>query len=98
MRIITKTYPARALSTPVVIINLLEFKQKPLVNGNKTLENGWNICLSDSFTVDNVSKVITLPKDQETSQHIVMIKTTKEAQKSLFKDVQLAFKLAKKVK
>ena len=98
MRIITKTYPARALATPVVIVNLLEFKQKPLVNGNKTLENGWNISLGDYFNVDEISKTIVLPKDGETSQHIVMIKTNKENQKALFKDVQLAFKLAKKVK
>lgn len=98
MRIITKTYPARALSTPVVIINLLEFKQKPLVNGPKTLENGWNISLGDSFNVDVASKSITLPTDQETSQHIVLVKTTKENQRTLFKDIQLAFKQAKKVK
>lgn len=98
MRIITKTYPARALSTPVVIINLLEFKQKPLINGSKTLENGWNISLGDNFNVDIASKSITLPINQETSQHIVLVKTTKENQRTLFKDIQLAFKQAKKVK
>ena len=98
MRIITKTFQARALSTPVVVINLLEFKQKPLVSGAKTLENGWTLGLADSFIVNAETKQVTLPVDQETAQHIVMVKTTKENQKSLFKDIQLVFKLAKKVK
>ena len=39
---------------------LLEFKQKPLVNGSKSLENGWNIGLGDNFNVDASSKTITL--------------------------------------
>ena len=98
MRIISKIYQARALSTPVVVINLLEFKQKKLLNEVKTLENGWKLCLADSFNVDVEAKQVSLPKDQETTQHIVMLKTNKENQKTLFKDVQLVFKLAKKIK
>ena len=43
MRIISKTFQARALSMPVVVVNLLEFKQKPLVSGPKSLENGWEL-------------------------------------------------------
>ena len=98
MKIMTKTYPARVLSTPAVVINLFEFKQKVLIAGEKSLDNGWTLKLGDNFTVASTNKVITLPKDQEKTPHIFVVNTTKENQKSLFKDIQLAFKLAKKVK
>lgn len=97
MKIMTKTYPARVLSAPAVVINLFEFKQKVLIT-EKTLENGWVLKLGDKFCVESSSKVITLPKDQEKVPHIFVVNTTKEEQKALFKDIQLAFKLAKKVK
>ena len=54
--------------------------------------------LGDSFIIEDASKTITLPKDQEKNPHIFVVNTTKENQKALFKDIQLAFKLAKKVK
>lgn len=98
MRLMSKTFQARVLSKPAVVVNLLEFKQKPLVNGAKTLENGWSIALGDYFNVDISSKAITLPTDRETAPAIVVVETSKENQKALFKDIQLAFKLAKKVK
>ena len=98
MRIISKTFQARALSMPVVVVNLLEFKQKPLVSGPKSLENGWELSLGSTFDINVDTKKVVLPMDQETSQHIFMVKTTKEAQKTLFKEVQQVFKLAKKVK
>lgn len=98
MRIISKVFQARALSTPVVVVNLLEFKQKKLLKESKTLDNGWTISLADSFNINVEEKQVSLPKDQETTQHIVMLKTNKENQKTLFKDIQLVFKLAKKIK
>ena len=98
MRLMSKTFQARVLSKPAVVVNLLEFKQKPLVNGAKTLENGWSIGLGDYFNVDANSKAITLPADREIAPAIVVVETSKENQKALFKDIQLAFKLAKKVK
>ena len=98
MRLISKTFQARVLSKPAVVVNLLEFKQKPLVNGSKSLENGWNIGLGDNFNVDASSKTITLPTDHETTPAIVVVETGKNNQKAMFKDIQLAFKLAKKVK
>lgn len=98
MRIISKTFQARALSTPVVVVNLLEFKQKPLSSGPKSLENGWELSLGSAFDINVDTKKVVLPMDQEISQHIFMVKTTKEAQKALFKEVQQVFKLAKKVK
>lgn len=98
MRLMSKTFQARVLSKPAVVVNLLEFKQKPLVDGPKTLENGWNIALGDYFNVNVDAKSITLPTDRETVPAITVVETTKENQKALFKDIQLAFKLAKKVK
>lgn len=98
MKIMTKTYPARVLSTPAVVINLFEFKQKALMNGEKNLDNGWKITLGTDFIVDDKNKTITLPVNQEKKPYIFVINTTKEQQKVLFKDIQLAFKLAKKVK
>ena len=98
MKIMTKVYPARVLSTPAVVINLFEFKQKALITDQKSLDNGWTLKLGNSFIIEDASKTITLPKDQEKNPHIFVVNTTKENQKALFKDIQLAFKLAKKVK
>jgi len=98
MKIMTKVYPARVLSIPSVVINLFEFKQKVLIANEKLLDNGWTLKLGDNFAVENAYKIITLPKDQEKTPHIFVVNTTKEDQKALFKDIQLAFKLAKKVK
>lgn len=98
MRLMSKIYQARVLSKPAVVVNLLEFKQKPLTKGDKAIENGWTLKLGQDFNIDCNSKVIILPENKETTPAIVVIETTKENQKTLFKDIQLALKLAKRVK
>lgn len=98
MRLITKIYPARVQSKPSVVVNLLDFKQKPLLNGEKTLDNGWKISLGDYFNILIDSKSIILPKDRELKPEIIVIEVSKENQRAMFKDIQLALKLAKKVK
>ncbi len=98
MRLITKIYPARVQSKPSVVVNLLDFKQKPLLNGEKTLENGWKISLGDYFNIWIDSKSIILPKDRELKPEIIVIEVSKENQRAMFKDIQLALKLAKKIK
>lgn len=98
MRLITKIYRARVQSKPSVVVNLLDFKQKPLLNGEKSLENGWKISLGDYFNILVDSKNIILPKDRELKPEIIVIPVTKENQNAMFKDIQLALKLAKRIK
>lgn len=98
MRLITKIYRARVQSKPSVVVNLLDFKQKPLLNGEKSLENGWKISLGDYFNILVDSKNIILPKDRELKPEIIVIPVTKENQNVMFKDIQLALKLAKRIK
>ena len=97
MRIITKIYQARVASKPTVVVNLLDFKQKPLVKEAKTTENNWKFTLGESFNIDNINKTVILPEGEKYPA-IVVIETTKENQKELFKEIQLALKLAKKIK
>lgn len=98
MRLITKVYRARVQSKPSVVVNLLDFKQKPLLNGEKSLENGWKISLGDYFNILVDSKNIILPKDRELKPEIIVIPVTKENQNTMFKDIQLTLKLAKRIK
>ena len=96
MRLISKIYKARVAGIPSVVVNLLDFKQKPLLNGEKKTENDWTIRLGDYFNIDE--RVITLPKDRELKPEIIVLKSNKEELDKLFKDVQLALKLAKRIK
>lgn len=98
MRLISKIYNARVAGKPSVVVNLLDFKQKPLLDGEKTLENGWKISLGDYFNILVDSKSIVLPKDRELKPEIMVINVEKDKQVAVFKDVQLALKLAKKIK
>lgn len=98
MRVITKIYKARVQGKPSIVVNLLDFKQKPLLDGEKTLENGWKISLGDYFNVLVDSKSIILPKDRELKPEIIVIEVKKENQNTIFKDIQLALKLAKRIK
>lgn len=98
MRVITKIYKARVQGKPSVVVNLLDFKQKPLLEGDKKVENDWTIKLGDYFNVLVDSKTIVLPKDRELKPEIIVLSVSKENLDKTFKDVQLALKLAKRIK
>ena len=98
MRLITKIYNARVAGKSSVVVNLLDFKQKPLLDGEKTLENGWKISLGDYFNISVDTKSIVLPKDRELKPEIIVINVEKDKQIAMFKDIQLALKLAKRIK
>ena len=98
MRVITKIYKARVQGKPSVVVNLLDFKQKPLLEGDKKVENDWTIKLGDYFNILVDSKTIVLPKDRELKPEIIVLPTSKENLDKIFKDIQLALKLAKRIK
>lgn len=98
MRVITKIYKARVQGKPSVVVNLLDFKQKPLLEGDKKVENDWTIKLGDYFNVLVDSKTVVLPKDRELKPEIIVLPVSKENLDKTFKDIQLALKLAKRIK
>lgn len=98
MRLISKIFKANVQGKPSVVVNLLDFKQKPLLNGDKTLENGYNFSLGDYFNILLDDKKVILPKDRELKPEIIVIQVEKTNQDKIFKELQSAFKLIKRVK